>query len=165
MTWDGNIFKNALVLSAATTTNIEQSITVFFSSDARVDTATIHDLEWATSKRAQAGGTNIASAVAKVINTKLDKIIIFTDMQQNNFFHYADKYHDLNSIVQEYKNKHGRNIQILFWNLSPYGGSTPLMMSNNVLEVNGFSEKMLDVIPKIWKDKDALIKEIESIEL
>ena len=107
----------------------------------------------------------MAAAIGKIIDTKLDKIIIFTDMQQNTFFSYANKYYNANSIVEEYKSKHGYNIQILFWNLAPYGGSTPLMMSNNVLEVNGFSEKMLDVIPKIWKDKDALIKEIESIKL
>jgi hypothetical protein len=164
MTWDGGMFKNALVLSAAVSRNIDQSITVFFANNAYIDTTTVHDLEWATSKKPQVGGTNLASAIAKVIDTKLDKIIIFTDMQQNNLFRYKDKYHNLDSIIQEYKNKHGHNIQILFWNLAPYGGPTPLIMSNDVLEVNGFSEKMLDVVPKIWKDKDALIKEIESIK-
>jgi hypothetical protein len=41
----------------------------------------------------------------------------------------------------------------------------PMQEGKNVLEVSGFSEKMLEIVSKIWKDDNALIKEIESIEL
>jgi hypothetical protein len=40
-----------------------------------------------------------------------------------------------------------------------------MKLTHNVLEVAGYSDKILKIIPKMWKNKDALIEEINAIEL
>ncbi len=108
------------------------------------------------------GGTDLGGAMTDLIKTKtkVDKIVIFTDMQENQVGH-GKPFRDM---VTDYK-KLSPNTKFLFWNLQGYGGATPMKLSHDVLEVAGFSENMLSVIPKIWEDKNALIKEIEAISL
>ena len=103
-------------------------------------------------------GTNLGTAFRLLTesNTFVDKIVVFTDMQQN-YLGLAEK-------VKAYR-KINPNVKVLFWNLVGYGGGTPLKLSHDILEVAGYSDKILEVIPKMWKDKDALIKEIEAIQL
>ena len=111
------------------------------------------------------GGTNLGQAITDLINTKtvVDKIVIFTDMQENSIGGYWGGKR-FSEMVKDYK-KINPNVKILFWNLEGYAGGTPLKMSDNVLEVNGYSDSILKVVSKIWEDKDALIKEIENISL
>ncbi len=42
-----------------------------------------------------------------------------------------------------------------------------MKLDHDILEVAGFSDKMLDVVAKMFKysDKDALVKEIEAVKL
>lgn len=108
--------------------------------------------------RTYGGGTDLGTAFRKLTTDKtvLDKIVITTDMQA-----YGLRVYD---YVKEYR-KISPNVKILFWNLSGYAGGTPMKLNDNILEVSGFSDKMFDVIPLMWEDKDALIKKIEEVEL
>lgn len=107
----------------------------------------------------QGYGTNLNASIVDLIKTKtvVDKLVIFTDMQSNSIGSF-DK------VVKEYR-KISPNVKILFWNLQGYGRNTPMKLTHNILEVSGFSDKMLSVIPKMWKNENALIDEILAIEL
>ncbi len=112
------------------------------------------------------GGTNLGQAIDLLIKSRtfVDKLVIFTDMQQNSIGGGWSGGKDFNNMIKDYR-KINPNVKVLFWNLEGYGGGTPMKLTNGVLEVAGFSDNMLSVIPKMWKDKDALIKEIEAIKL
>lgn len=121
-------------------------------------------MEFIKRTKTHGGGTDLGQAISLLIKSKtfIDKIVIFTDMQENQIGMWGGK--PFKEMVKEYR-KINPKVKILFWNLEGYGGGTPMKLNNGVLEVAGFSEKMLSVIPKMWKDKDALIREIESISL
>lgn len=109
----------------------------------------------------QGGGTELGSAFRALIKSRtvVDTIVVFTDEQQNYFG-------DLTQMVKEYK-KISPNVKILFWNLQGYNGGTPLKLSNSVLEVSGYSDKLLEVAGNMLKfgDLNYLVNEIESIKL
>jgi len=107
----------------------------------------------------QGYGTNLNASMADLVKTKtfVDKIVILTDMQSNSLGSFKQ-------AVTAYR-KINPNVKILFWNLQGYGGDTPMKLSNDILEVSGFSDKMLSVIPKMWKNSNALIDEILAIKL
>lgn len=114
--------------------------------------------------RTQGGGTNLGASITELIRTKtvVDKIVVLTDMQENQIGGWGDK--SFNEMMKDYR-KINPNVKVLFWNLEGYGKGTPMKLTHNVLEVAGFSDKILSVIPKMWKDKDALINEIKAINL
>jgi len=114
------------------------------------------------------GGTDVSAPLKELIKTGtfVDKIIIFSDMQLynngwGNLGNQVDKY------VKEYKKSINPNVKILWWNLQGYAGGSPLDMEKipETFEVAGFSDSMLQIIPKLWNDKDFLIKEIEAVRL
>jgi 60 kDa SS-A/Ro ribonucleoprotein len=110
----------------------------------------------------QGYSTDVASAFKKLTSsgTKVDKIVILTDMQHN---HLAS----VDSSIREYKRQVNHDVKVLFWNIQGYGKGTPVKISGEVMEMSGFSDKMLDVAAKMMKYSDAnyLIKEIEAIQL
>ena len=116
--------------------------------------------------RTQGGGTNLAGSFKGLMDsrTKVDVIVIFTDMQQNYFSGgYSG---NIDTMVAEYR-KISPNVKILFWNLEGYGGGTPLKLNKDILEVSGYSDKILEVAAKMLKYSDVnyLVKEIEAIKL
>jgi len=137
----------------------------FWADRAREVSVDGSPMEFIKRNKTQGGGTNLGQAISLLIktNTKVDKLVVFTDMQQNQIGGWSGE-KDFNSMVKDYR-KINPNVKILFWNLQGYGGGTPMKLNNGVLEVSGFSDNMLQVIPKMWKDKNALIKEIEAIDL
>jgi hypothetical protein len=110
------------------------------------------------------GGTDLGSAIKGLIKTEtvVDKIVIFTDMQENQIGGWGGK--TFNESMKDYR-KINPNVQVLFWNLEGYGGGTPMKLNHNVLEIAGYSDKMLQLVPKMWKNQDALVDEINAIEL
>ena len=112
--------------------------------------------------RTQGYGTNVAAAFEGLLKTKtkVDKLVIITDMQHNYLSSVDNK-------IADYKRLVNPNVKVMFWNVQGYGGSTPCRMSKDVLEMTGFSDKMLEVAAKMMKYSDAsyLIKEIEAIQL
>ena len=107
------------------------------------------------------GGTDLKSAFKSLIDkkTKVDKIIVFTDEQG-----YGSTYINLKNYINEYK-VISPNVKILFWNLEGYAKGTPLKLNDDILEISGYSDKILEVIPYIWENKNALVEKIESIKL
>lgn len=111
------------------------------------------------------GGTDVAAPLKKLIETKtyVDKIVILTDMQLYSY--------GLNDEIKKHLNVYKRdvnpNVKTLFWNLAGYGSGSPIDLekAQDVFEVSGYSDSMLQIIPKLWNDKDYLIKTIESIKL
>lgn len=111
--------------------------------------------------RTQGGGTDVKSAFTGLIKSKtvVDKIVILTDNQG-----WRSTAREVAQFAETYR-KISPKVKILFWDLEGLGGGTPMKLSGNVLEVAGFSDKMLSVIPKMWQDKEALIKEILAVQL
>ena len=66
-----------------------------------------------------------------------------------------------------YKKDVNPDVKVLFWNLEGYSGGSPIDLekTSEVFEISGFSDKLLEIAPKLWKDKDFLIKEIDNISL
>lgn len=113
------------------------------------------------------GGTDVSAPLKELIRTKtkVDKIIILTDMQcYSGAGGFGDQ---VKNYINQYKREVNPNTKVLFWNLQGYSGGSPIDMekAEEIFEVSGYSDKMLEVIPKLWNDKDFLIKEIEAIEL
>ena len=123
-------------------------------------------MEFIKRTRTQGGGTNLSSAISDLIKskTKVDVLYIMSDMQQNSVGNYSGDRRTFNEMVNDYR-KISPKVKIIFHNLQGYGTGTPMKLNNNVLEISGFSEKQLMLIPKMLKDKDALIKEISAIQL
>ena len=110
--------------------------------------------------QARGWGTNLAQAVAHLMedNFIADVMIIFTDMQENQ----VNNRGGFKELANLYRQKNP-NTKFVFWNLQGYGAGTPMKLSDNVLEVAGFSERMLQLIPLMLKDKDGIIKDIMAL--
>jgi len=87
-----------------------------------------------------------------------DKIIVLTDTQT-----YGGSAQD---AFKKYKKATGANPHVVIWDLDGrYGQGTPLKLNDKVIEVSGYSDKILDIVAKSVEDKDAMINEIKSVEL
>ena len=125
--------------------------------------AIVSPFEFIRTTHADGGGTDVMAPLNQLIktNTFVDLIMVFTDMQM---YQVNGRTMTFQNKVNEYR-KINPKVKVIFWNLEGYGGSTPAKLTDNILEISGFSDKMLEVIPKLLKDKDALIKEVEAITL
>ena len=111
--------------------------------------------------------------------TKVDSIVMLSDMQlyddHSSMYGYNSYYgrrfdssglnKSFDDYFNEYKSKINPKVKMLFWDLRGYGSGTPLELRNDILMASGFSDKLLSIIPKMWKNQDALVKEIEAIQI
>jgi len=118
------------------------------------------------------GGATLFEAPLKELirtSTKVDKVIMLTDMQlyglRSAFSYGWGKEEDFNQYWSHYKTNISPRVKMLFWDLEGYDAGTPLELRKDILLVSGFSDKLLSLIPKMWKDENALIQEIEAIEI
>jgi hypothetical protein len=113
------------------------------------------------------GGTDVYGAVEGLLRTKtnVDVMVIFTDMQMYEIDSGTTR--TFGNILNRYKKELNSNVQVIFWNLAGYDGGAPIKMNNGVMEVSGFSDKMVEVVGKMLKYNDpmVLVKEIEAVEL
>ena len=109
------------------------------------------------------GGTDVNAPLEKLIktNTKVDNIIIFTDMEMYDLGHYKQTFIQK---VAEYK-KINPDVKIIFWNLQPYGDATPVRFGKNLVEVSSCSDYIVSILGNMLEDPNYLIKEIESVDL
>jgi hypothetical protein len=145
----------------------EKTLGYFWADNAREVSVDGSPMEFIKRNQTQGGGTNLGQAIDLLIMSKtfVDKLVIFTDMQQNSIGNsWGCNGKDFNSMIKDYR-KINPDVKVLFWNLQGYGGGTPMKLNDRVLEVAGFSDNMLSVIPKMWKDKNALVREIEAVSL
>lgn len=104
----------------------------------------------------EAGGTNFSSIFRKA-NKNYDNIIILSDMQ--GWVGYFTPELDL----KEYKRRYGANPKIYSFDLAGYGTSE--FKEGGIYLLSGFSEKVFDLMEMLDKDRNAIIKEIDSIQL
>lgn len=109
------------------------------------------------------GGTDVNAPLEKLIktNTKVDNIIIFTDMEMYDLGHYKQTF---TQKVAEYK-KINPDIKIIFWNLQPYDDAAPVRFGKNLVEVSSCSDYIVSILGNMLEDPNYLIKEIESVDL
>ena len=162
----GKPFEIGRALMASMLTGLDKSNTVgyLWATTAREINVDGSPFQFIERTKANGGGTDVWAPISKLIKSKtfVDKIVIFTDMQMYSVSGNGRR--EFKDMVNEYR-KINPKVKVLFWNLQGYSGGTPMKLSDDILEVSGFSDSMLEVIPKMWKDKDALIKEIEAITL
>jgi len=158
----GTPFNVGKTLMAAMLTGLDKDNTIgyLWANGAREVNVNGTPFEFMDRTNPQGYSTDLGSAFKALhdTNTFVDKIVVFTDMQQNHL--------GLEAKVKAYR-KINPNVKVLFWNLQGYGGGTPLKLSHDIMEVAGWSDKMLEVVGKMFKysDKDALVKEIEAVQL
>jgi 60 kDa SS-A/Ro ribonucleoprotein len=102
------------------------------------------------------GGTDF-NCIFRSATQKYDRIIILSDMQA------WVGYNVPKDSFSDYKRRTGANPKIYSFNLQDYG--TIQFPETNVYAIAGFSDKALDLMEKLEVDRNALINEIEAIEL
>ena len=114
-------------------------------------------------------GTFISKPFEEITKTrtKLDNIVVLTDMQMYNMDSFGPKHQTLKSYFDKYKTATGCNPKLVFWDLQGYGDGTPIKLSKDILEMSGISDKMVELLPKLIESEDFnfLVKEIESVEI
>ena len=159
-------------LMASILTGIDKSAAVgyLWADRAREISVNGSPMEFIKNTRTQGGGTDVWGAMSKLIETKtkVDKIIIITDLQMYGVSGgYGRGPREFKDMVKEYQRLVNPDVKILFWNVVGYSSGTPVKITNDIMEISGFSDNLLEVAAKMLKfnDKDYLIKEIESIVL
>ena len=131
------------------------------------ETDGLSPFDFIDSMNCQGGGTDVAAPFKELIRTKtnVDSIVIFTDEQM--FGAWGNMGDQVKNYLAIYKKEVNPNVKVLFWNLAGYDGGSPIDLEKEqeVFECAGFSDKMLQVIPKLWHDKGFLIKEIDAVVL
>jgi len=102
------------------------------------------------------GGTDIGS-IFRVASRAYDRIIILTDMESWAGYRPPTAYYN------DYKNKHNTRPKIYSFNLCASG--TIQFPEHDVYMLAGWSEQCFDIMSLMETDKNALIKEIEKIEI
>ncbi len=133
---------------------------MMFSNDAEyfnmLETDSCYSLSIKIQEMAAMGGTDFHSIFNRA-DKPYDRIIILSDMQG---------WIDYNTPVKEfnnYKQKYNCNPFVYSFDLNGYGDM--MFPENNVFCIAGFSEKIFDVMKLLEQDKNALISEIEKIDL
>ena len=158
------------VLTASLKMNINKDDCLFYTW---ADTCTKREIndqspfDFIQNLYTKGGGTDVSAPLRKLIKTKtkVDSIIILTDMQlYGGYGGFGDQ---VKNYINQYRKEVNPNAKILFWNLQGYDGGAPIDLekTQEIFEVSGYSDHMLQVIPNIWNNKDFLIEEIESIQL
>lgn len=134
---------------------------VLFSDGAKYKTVNPQDstLTIARGISYASGGTNMNAVFELIVDKKkkYDRIIILSDMQ--NWVEGRTPVYNWN----EYKKEMGIDPNIYSFDLNGYG--TLQFPEDKVFCVAGWSEKILTVMGVLEKDRNALIGEIEKIEL
>ena len=159
-------WKHALTLAAVMYHAFgKDNVVVYFFDNGvqKMDFGTKLPLEILESYRPNGGATYFHAPMAELVRTKtrVNKVVMLSDMQlysgwgnDGSFDTYWMKYQSINP-----------GTKMLFWNLQGYNSGTPLELKDNILFANGFSDKLLSVIPKLWVNQDALVNEIEAIKI
>jgi 60 kDa SS-A/Ro ribonucleoprotein len=93
---------------------------------------------------------------------KVDRIVIFSDMQCYNTHGYSESIY---SELVKYKHNINPNVYTYSFDLSSYGTLQIPDNESRVCTAGGFSDKVLNFIPKFEQDKVDMLEEIEKIEL
>lgn len=119
-------------------------------------------------KGAQMGSTNFIAPFNFIRKSKVkyDRIIILSDMQgwdHRSYYNSGDSDRTVQEARAAYAKAVGVTPFLYSWDLQGYGDMQ--FPESTVACVAGFSEKMLNMFEIIESDKNALVKEIDAIEL
>jgi len=147
----GSLFSVALVKS-------NDADLIIFSDNAQYQVLNTDDslITIANSIRFASGGTNFHS-IFQEARKAYDRIIILSDMQ--GWIGHGTPVRDFNI----YKQKFNCNPFIYSFDLQGYGSLQ--FPENNVFLLTGFSEKIFDLMKILETDKNALINEIDKIDI
>lgn len=166
----GQPFDVGLTLAASMKSGMNEDNCLFYTWADRCTKRELNGLspfDFINNTGCHGGGTDVAAPLQELIRTGtyVDKIVIFTDMQM--YGGYGRMENQVTNYLKEYKRKVNPNVKVLFWNLNGYGGGAPLDLekTREVFEVSGFSDKMLEVIPRLWSNPNFLVEKIEAVKL
>ena len=167
------VFKTAITLAAVLYHALpKENVVVYkFATDAKeVDFGLQAPLDIIYNTPHNGGGTYFSKPMELLTRTKtkVDRIVMLSDMQLYRGVErswYDNNSSSFDQYYNEYRSKVSPNVKFLFWDLQGYGAGTPLELRNDILMASGFSDKLLKVIPKMWVDANALVREIESITI
>lgn len=108
----------------------------------------------AGSIRKYQGGTDFTT-IFPILNKKYDRVIILSDM-----FGWMGT---MEKTVKNYKAKYNANPKIYMWNLATNG--TIQAPEKDVYLLAGFSDKCFEALSLLETDRDALLKEIDAVEI
>ena len=98
--------------------------------------------------------------------TKVDMVVVFSDCQiGNKNLWYGEKSETRQGDFQErFKNfrKINPNATVISINLKNYGTT---VFEEGVFKIGGWSDKVIDLIEKVGKDKNAMVNEIKKIDI
>ena len=164
----GNPFYYGKLLTASILTGVDKDNTIgyLWANTARTMNIDSSPMKFIENTFANGGGTDVSAPLKRLIRDKIfvDKIIILTDMQMQELG-YTDEI-EFKDSLSKYK-KINPNVKVLFWNLGGYSSGTPIKLTDDILEVCGISDKLVEVASKMlnYSDLNYLVKEIESVEL
>ena len=108
------------------------------------------------------GGTDFHS-IFETINKKYDRIIILSDMQGWMADSWDDNPGAPTKAFKAYKNKYSADPYVYSFDLNNYG--TLMFPEKKVYCIAGWSEKIFDLMKILETDKEALINDIEKIQI
>jgi hypothetical protein len=111
--------------------------------------------------RAVAGGTNFHDIFDRA-DKVYDRIVILSDMQGWMPGSYATGGTPTEAFAN-YRRRTGGDPHVYSFDLQGYGSL--MFPERNVYGLAGFSEKVFDVMALLEQDRDALVHEIESVQL
>lgn len=116
----------------------------------------------AKSVKFASGGTNF-HAIFEEANRKYDRIIILSDMQGWMSGGLGQRGGAPDQTVSAYRKKFSANPFIYSFDLSGYGSLQ--FPENNVFAIAGFSDKVFDLMKLLEEDRNAMVAEIEKVEI
>ena len=147
-------------LFAATLVKANHADILLFSDDAKYVSINKVDSTLSVAKElarsAKAAGTNF-HCIFQTANRVYDRIIILSDMQAW-IGHYAPV-----QTLEAYRKKYKADPRIFSFDLQGYG--TLQFPERNVSCLAGFSDKTMETLKYLDSDKQALIREVEAVEL
>lgn len=162
-----SLFAHSLILTKAIVENVGcEKVKLYFWSDICEEVNIIDNItfEWISQHSAANRATYIDMPFKRLIEDKIamDKVIILTDCQM---YAQGSSKETFKTYADQYKQTIAPNSKVLFWDLAGYGAGTPIKLDGDFLEISGLSDKLISIAPKLWNDPDALVKEIEAIEI
>lgn len=116
----------------------------------------VHTLSTNIQQRAFGGGTNFNSIFEKA-SQKYDRVIILSDMQA-----WGSSY-SFERTMKEYMSKFNCKPFVYSFDLNGYG--TLQLKESGVFCLSGFSDKVFSVMNMLESDKDAMLNEVNKIEI
>lgn len=133
--------------------------------------------KWTFEKGGECGGateTGIYDFIRQVVKEKkkIDNVIVFSDCQIGRYSGFtawygnnsSDRGKHFHELFKEFR-KINPNANFIVVNLRQSGSTSVFDKSQRILNIAGWSDKIFDVITSQCKGWDAMIKEIESIEI